>query len=383
MIEAQLREHFGEAAATCQPPAAINTRAVKQRGRSSLRRRRAGVVMLSAGALVAGVLAATLPWAGPGLPSSQATSSQPSFRSPGPTTFDVATSRLSFAWLPPGIRVVTQTSSATGLSAGLAVRGAMPDAEDWNVGVLTAGRCRLSNGALRCGGQVVAYPTVRAPEVDGGVAYWGNSAPNNNFASLSFEYAARSWAYIVYWAGPTSKWFTHASPAEILRIARGITLTRGGPVPLPVHLAGLPGWKLSLTEWTWNAFSGASVSASLSIVRGPGRPASGPGAVTGNPSLVITRASARQTCGVYPPGRYLTINGYSVVIETQAVYPPGGQQNGLPPELQSETLCAADADGLMITLLVNGTRRQASLTSLFSHLRPGPDASSWTGEPVG
>jgi hypothetical protein len=373
VIEEQLREHFGEAAAASQPPATISTRAAKQRARSSLRRRRAGVATLSAATVVAAALAATLPWAGKGLPSSRATGGQPSLQSPGPATFDAAGSRLSFRWLPPGIRVVTQTSTATGLSAGLAVRGSKADAEDWTVGVLTAGDCRLSRGTLRCGGQVVAYPTVRAPDVDGGVAYWGNSAPNNNFAQLSFQYAANSWAYIAYWSGPTSKWFTHASRAEILRIAGGMTRTRGATVPLPIHLAGRTGWKLALTEWMWSAFSGVSVSASVS---------SSTGAVTGNPSLLITRASARQTCSVYPPARHLTINGYSVVIETQAVYPPGASQTG-QPELQSETLCAADAGGLMITVTLNGTRRQSSLTSLFSHLRPGPDASSWTGEPPG
>ncbi len=181
--------------------------------------------------------------------------------------------------------------------------------------------------------------------MDGGIAYWGNYAPNTDFASLSFEYAAGSWAYIVYWTAPTSPgWYTHGSRGDILRIARGLRLTRGAPVLLPVRLAGLPGWKLTFTEWTWNAPSDGSVSASLSPATAAARYRSGRSEVTGNPSLVITPASARQTCDVYPPARHLIINGDSVVIETQAVYPPGGPQNGQLPEHQSETLCAADAE---------------------------------------
>ncbi len=374
MIEAQLREHFGEAAATCQPPAAISTSAAKQRARRSLRRRRAGAATLSAGAVVAAVLAATLAGASSGPPSRQGTASQTSLQPPGPASFDVATSRLSFAWLPPGIRVETQTSSATRLSASLAAHG------NWTVSVLAAGQCRLSMRTLRCGGQAVAYPSVRAAEVDGGIAYWGSYAPDTNFASLSFEYAAGSWANIVYWTAPATGWYTHASRGEILRIARGLTLTRGAPVLLPVRLAGLPGWKLTYTGWTWNAVSGGSVTARLAPATGAALPRSGRSAVTGNPSVVIAPASARQTCDVYPPARHLIINGDPVVIETQAVYSPGGTPNGLRPELQSETLCAADAGGLMVTLSASGTR-QATLTSLFSHLRPGPKASSWTGTP--
>jgi hypothetical protein len=92
--------------------------------------------------------------------------------------------------------------------------------------------------------------------------------------------------------------------------------------------------------------------------------------------------ACRRTCAVYPPARHLTINGDSVVLETQTVYPPGGSQNGLPPESQSETLCTDEADGLMMMLTVTGAH-PTSLTSLFSHLRPEPEASSWTGKPPG
>jgi hypothetical protein len=383
MIEALLREHFSEAAATCQPPAGISTGVAKRRARRSLRRRRAGAATLTAGAVVAVVVVATLAGASSTSSSGQGTTSQTSLQSPGPATFDVATSRLSFTWLPPGIHVVTQTSSATGLSAWLAVRGnKAADAQGWSVSVFAAGQCRLSTGTLRCGGQIVAYPTMRAPEVDGGTAYWGTYAPDNHFASLSFEYAAGSWANIVYWSSPTVGWYRHASPGEIFRIARGLKLARGAPVLLPLRLAGLPGWKLIYTEWTWDEFSGGSVSASLSPAGGAARSRAGHRAVTGNPSLVITPASARQTCAVYPPAQHLIINGDPVVIENQAVYAPGGLQNGQPPERQSETLCAADAGGLMITLTVTGPH-PASLTSLFSHLRPGPHASSWTGAPAG
>jgi hypothetical protein len=379
MIEAQLRQHFGEAAATHQPPAAISMAAAKQRGRWSLRRRRAGAAALSAGTVVAAILAATLAAASPGPVSRQGTSTQTSFQSPGPATFDVATSRLSFAWLPRGMRVAIQTSTATGLTASLAVsRNIKTDAEGWSISVFAAGQCRLSGGTLRCGGHVVAWTTIRAPEVDGGIAFWGSYAPNN-FASLSFEYAANSWANIVYFTGPTSRSYTHASRGQNLRLARGLTLTHGAAVLLPVRLAGLPGWKLTYTEWAWMALSGGSASASLSPATGAARSRSARADV---PSLVITRANARQTCAVYPPDQHLIINDDPVVIETQTVYPPGGSQNSRTPERESETLCAADAGGLMITLTVTGTDT-ASLTSLFSHLRPGPEASSWTGEPSG
>jgi hypothetical protein len=380
MIEAQLREHFGEVAATCQPPAAISTDAAKLRARRSLRLRRAGAATLSAGMVVAVVVAATLAGESSG-PSSRQGSGQSSVRPRGPASFQVATSRLSFAWLPSGIRVAAQTASATRLSARLSGPGNMTaGAEGWDVSVLAAGQCRLSAGTLRCGGQVVAYPTLRAPEVDGGIAYWGSDT-SNSFASLSFEYAARSWASIVYWSGRTSRWFTHASQGEILRIARGLTPARGSPVRLPVRLAGLPGWKLTYTERMWYALTDGSVSARLSPAPGAVRPRSGRGAVTGSLSLLITPASAHQTCAVYPPARHLTINGDAVVIESQTVYPPGGPQNGQLPVLESQTLCAANAGGLMITLTVTGTA-PVSLTSLFSHLRPGPEASRWTGEPV-
>jgi hypothetical protein len=381
MIEAQLREHFAEAAATCQPPATISTGAAKQSARRSLRRRRAGAATLSAGMVVAAVIAATLAGGSSRSPSGQGTS-QTSFQSPGPASFDVATSKLSFAWLPPGIRVAAQTASATGLTARLSAPGNMTaDAEGWDVSVLASGQCRLSKGILRCGGQIVAFPTTRAPEVDRGIAYWGSDA-SNNFASLSFEYAAGSWANIEYWSGPTSRSFTHASQGEILRIARGLTAARGAPVLLPVRLVGLLGWKLIYTNRTWYALSDGSVSASLSPATNVTRSRSGRDAVAVSPSLLITPASARQTCAVYPPAQHRTINGESVVLETQTAYPPGGPQNGLPPENQSETLCAADAGGLMIMLTANGTH-PASLTSLFGHLRPEPEASSWTGKPPG
>jgi hypothetical protein len=380
VIEAQLREHFAHVAATGQPPAAISTGAAKQRARRSLGRRRAGAATLSAGTVVAAVLVATLAGTSSGHPSRPRSTSQASVQPPGPVAFDVATSRLSFAWLPRGMRVATRTSSATGLSASLAVsRNLKTDAEAWTITVFAAGHCRLSRGTLGCGGQPVAYPSVRAPDVRGGIAYWSTFAPNTNFASLSFEYAANSWANIVYFTGSTTKSFTHASRAENLRLARGLTLTHGLPVTLPLRLVGLPGWRLTYTEWAWMALSGGTVSAGLSSATGAARPGSGRANI---PSLVITRASERQTCAVYPPAEHLVINGYPVVIETQTVYSSGGPQSGRTPELESQTLCAPDAGGLMITLTVTSTDT-ASLTSVFSHLRPGPDASKWTGEPTG
>jgi hypothetical protein len=360
VLEADLRELFDRQASDEQPPFRVSLEQLLADGRSRSRRRRfmaGGTSLLVTAAALAvaltGVLSAGRP--APSLGQRERPAKPAQQRPSAPRSFDPLVPYASFGWLPPGFTV-------SGISAARTVEflaAVGPGQQSWQVAIFAAGDCSLAHAKLTC--RDLASPldppvATRAPDINGLPAYW-------NPATLIFQYARGGWATV-----------TFHSPANVLRMARHLVFgaaTRA--IRFPAQLTGVPpGWGVKVVMFSYRTDGPAASSYDL---------ASGTADLNAPypdmdniPSITVQKASPDLRC-YWTPGEsaQTVIAGHQVTVTR---IPPGRQ----PAE---QNLCAADADGLNVSILITGNHPVMNVTEVFAHLRLfGPDPARWTTKPI-
>jgi hypothetical protein len=388
MTEPQIRALFAEIADREAAPSRVDIQLARRRGRARRRWRRAcvaGTSVLAAAAVVALAVGVGLVRLGSGPPGGPA----------APRQFNPLVPYLSFGWLPAGSRLVAGDArpEVVALVAGRKLYAL----SNWNLIVYAAGQCHLTRpaGDLKCSTEALEGLSARisghAPAVRGHRAFWAGPGPISGLPpALQRHRASRSDSYLLWqyapggWAGlvlPTAN-ATKLSAAQrkayeqdAVKIANHVRYGAATPpLVFPAQLTGLPSrWRVGSVYYQPD---GRLLRASRFAL------------TAGTPDLGADGGMEFQTnlpyFGVIVPATFYRnfcptsgseiINGYRVVVTNQVV-----------GTLPSETLCAANADGLALNINQQGAHPPISVASLFrNHLRLlGSNPANWTTKPIG
>jgi hypothetical protein len=361
MLETELRELFERQAADSPAASRISIEAASRIGRTRLRRRRAsslGTPLLAAGAVLAVVLIAAVPTRHLGTGHSPRPSATKSTAptSAAPRQFNPLRPYAAFGWLPAGALPTAPGSSGTVEYLGAVGKGQLT----WRLAIFAAGQCSLAHARLTCGDLTSLQDplvTSRAPDIDGHSAYWGQDV-------LVFQYASGGWATVIF-----------HQQADVLRIAEHLAFGAASvPVRFPAQLTGLSAdWVVSYVL----SIPGKDGSVAFQYVFARGAASlRHPNAISAVdvPYLTVQRANPNLRC--YSNPGYSTqkvIAGHQVTVtRIPARHEPAEQQ-----------ICAADAGGLWVSVLIAGSHPAIDVTDVFAHLRLlGPDPAHWTTQPV-
>jgi hypothetical protein len=389
MSEPQIRALFTEMADREPARSQVDIQLARRRGRARLRRRRASVAGILALATAAVVILAM------GVGPVRLDSGPPAGRPAAPRQFNPLVPYLSFGWLPAGNRLVAGDArpEVVALIAGRNLNALNP----WNLIVYAAGQCHLTRpaGDLKCSTEALEGLTARisgrAPTVQGHRAFWAGPGPIRGLPpALQRHRASRSDSYLLWqyarggWAGlvlPTAN-ATKLSAAQreaykqdAVKIANHVRYGAATPpLVFPAQLTGLPSrWRVGSVYYQPD---GRLLRASRFAL------------TTGTPDLGADGGMEFQTnlpyFGVIDPATFYRnfcptsgseiINGYRVVVTNQVAR-----------NLPSESLCAANADGLALSINQQGAHPPISVASLFrDHLRLlGTNPANWTTKPIG
>jgi hypothetical protein len=350
MDEAGARALLERMAGTEAPPSRVDVRLARRRGRRMLRWRRAcvpGAAALATVAVIALVTGGAIPFGsgspgpgrlGPGRAAGSAVPLQPAPR--------------RFSRLPAGYSVLTGGTSPTAdyLTAG---PKSVTQYAELALDVYGGNICNLAGGRLYCGdssGGTVEPVTGQAPAVNGRRAFWAGGY-------LAWQYARGGWATV---SGMPDR-------QALVKIAKGVRFGVGAmpSIAFPVQLSG------ALSTWRLDSADG---SVAFMPYRGVLRAS----------QWYLSHGSAGATISVYvepaPPGAACpaadrTVGGYRVSLShIQAA-------RGNPP---GQNLCAADADGLSVNIVIRG-RGTPSVVSVFAQDTRllGPNPANWTTRPLG
>jgi hypothetical protein len=359
MDEAGARALLERLARTEAPPSRVDVGLARRRGRRKLRWRRAcvpGAAALAAVAVIALVTGGAISFGtgspGPGRlgPGRAAGSAAP--LQPAPRQFSPLIPYAAFGWLPAGYSFLTGGTSPT---ADYLTAGPKPTTQyaELALNVYSGNICNLAGGRLYCGGSsgsTVEPVTGQAPPVNGRHAFWAGGY-------LAWQYARGGWATV---SGMPDR-------QALVKIARTVRFGAGAmpSIAFPVQLTG------ALSTWRLDSADG---SVAFTPYRGVLRAS----------QWYLSHGSARAMISVYVdpappsgacPAADRTVGGYRVSIShIQAV-------RGNPP---GQNLCAADADGLSVNIVLRG-RGTPNVISVFAQdTRPlGPNPANWTTRPLG
>ncbi len=389
MSEPQIRALFTEIADREPACSQVDIQLGRRRGRARLRRRRASVAGISVLATAAVVILAM------GVGPVRLGSGPPAGRPAAPRQFNPLVPYLSFGWLPLGNRLLA--GDARPEVVALVAGRKLSALSNWNLIVYAAGQCHLTRpaGDLKCSTEALEGLTARisgrAPAVQGHRAFWAGPGPISGLpATLQRHRASRPDSYLLWqyarggWAGlvlPTAN-ATKLSAAQreaykqdAVKIANHVRYGAATPpLVFPAQLTGLPSrWRVGSVYYQPD---GRLLRASRFAL------------TTGTPDLGADGGMEFQTnlpyFGVIDPATFYRnfcptsgseiINGYRVVVTNQVV-----------GTLPSETLCAANADGLALSINLQGAHPPISVASLFGdHLRLlGSNPANWTTKPIG
>jgi hypothetical protein len=392
MAEPQIRALFAEIADREPASSRVDIQLARRRGRARLRWRRAcvaGTSVLAAAAVVALAVGVGLVRLGSGPPAGPA----------APRQFNPLVPYLSFGWLPPGNRLTAGDARPEVVAL---VAGRNPNAlNPWNLIVYAAGQCHLTRpaGELKCSTAALegfnAQISGRAPAVQGHRAFWAGPAPIPGLppalqrrrarasrgkadSYLVWQYARGGWAGLVLPTANATKLTAaqrEAYKQDAVKIANHVRYGAATPpLMFPAQLTGLPSrWQVGSVYYQPD---GRLLRASRFAL------------TTGTPDLGADGGMEFQTnlpyFGVIDPATFYKnfcptsgseiINGYRVVVTNQVA-----------GTLPSETLCAANADGLALSINQQGAHPPISVASLFrDHLRLlGTNPANWTTKPIG
>jgi hypothetical protein len=372
MIEDQVRALFTGIADGEPTSSRVDTGLAHRRGRARLRWRRAGLAgapVLAAAAVAAVVLAVGVAPLRPG-PGPAPTEAG------APRQFNPLVPYAAFGWLPPGYPVLLGGSSR---SLALQLAGPSVVKRPWMLDVAAAGSCRLAPEAreLTCRssplnpGQTWRI-TAKAPTVHGHRAFWARSRHVNQ-GYLVWEYARGGWAVLTK-VGPDQP--GPARRALAVKIADHVRYGTHAVPPLafPAQLTGVPAaWQLSSVLYVP---SGAVSRANgYAFSAGPAVTYPSDQTQSGLPALRLDPAGAHSSCPSLPHSVHEVIAGHRVIVG----HITEGQ--GMP----GQSLCAASADGLRVTIVVAGRHQVLSVVSLFAHHLHllGTNPAHWARNPIG
>jgi hypothetical protein len=388
MSEPQIRALFAEIADREPARSQVDIQLARRRGRARLRWRRAcvaGTSVLATAAVAALAVGVGLVRLGSGPPAGPV----------APRQFNPLVPYLSFGWLPAGNRLVA--GDARPQVVALIAGRKLSALSNWNLIVYAAGQCHLTRPVreLKCSTAALEGLTARisgrAPAVQGHRAFWAGPGPISGLPpAVQRHRASRADSYLVWqyarggWAGlmlPTANATKlnaaqrEAYKQDAVKIAHHVRYG-AAPPPLvfPAQLTGLPSrWRVGSVYYQPD---GRLLRASRFAL------------TTGTPDLGADGGLEFQTnlpnFGVIDPAIFYRnfcptsgseiINGYRVVVTNQ-----------LAGTLPSESLCAANADGLALTIDQQGAHPPISVASLFrDHLRLlGTNPANWTTKPIG
>ncbi len=388
MTEPQIRALFAEIADREPARSQVDIQLARRRGRARLRWRRAcvaGTSVLAAAAVAALAVGVGLVRLGSGPPAGPA----------APRQFNPLVPYLSFGWLPAGNRLVA--GDARPEVVALVAGRKLSALSNWNLIVYAADQCHLTRpaGDLKCSTEALEGLTARisgrAPPVQGHRAFWAGPGPISGLPpALQRHRASQSDSYLLWqyarggWGGlvlPTAN-ATKLSAAQreaykqdAVKIANHVRYGAATPpLVFPAQLTGLPSrWRVGSVYYQPD---GRLLRASRFAL------------TTGTPDLGADGGMEFETNLPYftdidpatfyrnfcPTSGSEIINGYRVVVTNQVA-----------GTLPSETLCAANANGLALSINQQGAHPPISVASLFrDHLRLlGTNPANWTTKPIG
>ena len=378
MLERSLQELFEQMASADQPPNPISVPHVIQQGRLQRRWRRIGTLgapVMAASAALAIALTGAIPsggqHSGPRRDVDTPARAQAALRQ-----FNPLVQQVSFGWLPGGRRgsqLVQDTYSAA-LSGGPGAR--------WSIYAMPVGLCNATDRQLTCLTPGAAARSIllatRAPNIDGHPAYWGygsiyrretppdcarSSRATGGVCLLIFQYARGAWA-----------WLDNPPRRDAVKVARNVIVgTHMTPIRFPARLSGVPGsWFVSQVLASYSG-SGSQPVAYQYAIAGNRRKKL---ALAGNENLamLIINPATNQAGQCGWPYFFDThvIDGFKVIITDS-----GGS-------FPIESACAADADGLSVTINLYGKHPPMPVASIFKRLTfLGRDPVHWTTKPIG
>jgi hypothetical protein len=285
-----------------------------------------------------------------------------------------------FGWLPAGSQLLMGGTSR-GSTYEIAAWGSLSP-RPWYLLAYPAGGCQLTKArGLMCKAYYPFGPLAlssRAPDINGHRAYWATAyASQRPYRALAWQYAPGSWAVLELgkWKPLNTRW-----RQVVVKAASNVRfgVDAAPPVAFPVRLTGLPAsWHLisGVRAWMpyWNGVTyrrhgqvlyGSEWSVSTTAV------STGPRA---GPRFLFTIGLAAQhnPCRVasQAPPVHEVVNGYPVIVTRD----PYGQ-----------TLCAADAGGLSVTIHEFGNHPTVDVVSLFAHHVQllGTSPAHWAAQPI-
>jgi hypothetical protein len=298
-----------------------------------------------------------------------------------PDLFSPFVAYAAFGWLPAGYKLL-EGGTTRGSTYQVAWRPSLATA--WYLVAYPAGGCQLTKArGLLCRAYYPFGPlalTSRAPDINGHRAYWATAYaahPPSPRVVLAWQYASGSWAVLEL--GNTKPLDAHGRNEAVKAASHARFGVRAAPpVAFPVRLTGVPAsWHLisGVRAWMpyWNGVTyqphGQVLSASewsVSTTAASTGPRAGPHFL-----FTIGLAARHNSCRVPVQGPLVRkiVNGYPVIVARG----PAGQ-----------TLCAADADGLSVTIYESGNRPTLDVVSLFAdHLQLlGASPAHWATRPI-
>jgi len=367
VLERALTELFDRQAGEEPPPIRASISDALHSGRKRARRRlviAVGAPLFAAVAILAVAVATGLSHPAPIRPAQHG---KPLHWLPlAPLQFNPLVPYVKFGWLPQG---ATATAVTDGRST-VFMSAVGPQLTSWQVSIFARGDCSLEEARLACRDLTPLQDpraTHKAPNVDGFPAYW--DFPN----TLIFEYARGGWATLSL-HGPDGQ-VGNAARATAVRIAQALRFgAPSGPVWFPARVTGLPpGWAIRSVLFSYSRYG--PVAGSYQIA--PGTLLATPWFdATDIPEIMIGPASQQAASCPVTPGnsQQTTLNSYPVII----LQIPAGQE---PAE---QSLCATDADGLAVSIVISGNQPPISVSQLFTRIRLlGADPAQWTTKPIG
>jgi hypothetical protein len=373
-----IRERLQQLAGSFGDTQHVDVAAARHRGRRVLRARRFAVGLACTASATAVAVAVSVT-AG-GVPGRAPT---PHTRGPAVAAAysDPLIQTASFGWLPEGFAVVGYVADDQGqasfeLDAGL--RGQLTGGA--SLALTDYGR-GPEPGLPDLPGGVPATP-IPAPPVGGHPAYWLTPPTLSPDAQLSFElrwqYAPGSWADLQ--AAGLSATSVADLTAAASHIAGSVTFGQSLPVPMPLHVTGVPG---GLTARRTTFTTGPQPSA-LIYYAGP--------ALNPADSLQISVVPPDQVPGMrggpaLPKGKPVPA-GKAAKVNTVIDGHPAYDSQLDDPNADSATLLVVDVNGFNVGIDASGQvltelAGSGGLAGLFSRITVyGGDRAAWTTTPV-
>ena len=327
---------------------------------------------------IAAVALALATAAAPGRPAAMAPAGPVAV---GPHQFSPFIAYAVFGWLPEGYKLL-EGGTTRGSTYQVAWRPSVSTA--WYLVAYPAGGCQLTKArGLLCKAYDPFGPlalTSRAPEINGHRAYWATAYAGNPPSPrvvLAWQHAPGSWAVLEL--GNTKPLDTHGRHDAWKAASHArFGVHAEPPVAFPVRLTGVPAsWHLISGVRAWMPFwNGVTYQPYRQVLSASEWSVSTTTASTGRRAgarfqFAIGLAAQHNSCRVPAQGPQVrkVVNGYPVTVTRG----PTGQ-----------TLCAAHAGGLSVSIYEFGNHPAVDVVSLFAHHLQllGTSPAHWATRPI-